>query len=179
MKAAPILGAGERRSPRWLRPPGVQKQRPGSRLEVWEPPRSLRSAPPLPLAALSGMSSQLSSRQPRAALCRACRRGCCARWPQRWSTTGAATALVPKTVDAAGQRAEASTDPSWPSSAGQGHGLRRAWADVCCVLRALVVESVGGRRRSWCSCVALAARRADPSCVDRPSSSCYIYTVSQ
>ena len=144
MKTAPTFGAGERRSPRWLRTPGVQKQRPGSVLEVREQPRSQRSAPPLPLAALSGMSSQLSSRQPRAAPCRACRRGCCARWPQRWwSTTGTATVLVLKMVDAAGQRAEASTDPSWPSCADQRHGLRSPWAVWCCMVCALVVESVG------------------------------------
>ena len=75
MKAAPTFSAGERRSPRWLRTPGVQKKRPQSSLEVKEQPRSQRSAPPLQLAALGGMSSQLLSRQPQAAPCRACCRG--------------------------------------------------------------------------------------------------------
>jgi len=65
MKAAPIFGGGERRSPRWLRPPGVQKKRPQSCLEVSEVselPRSLRCASPLQLAALGGMSSHSSRR---------------------------------------------------------------------------------------------------------------------
>ena len=90
-----------------------QKQRSQSCLEVSELPRSLRSAPLLPLAALGGLSCQLSARQPRAAPCRACRRGCCARWPQRWSTTGTATVLVLELVHTTTCQALVSTDVSW------------------------------------------------------------------
>ena len=41
MEAASSLGAGERRSPHWLRPPGVQKR---AKAAASEPPRSLRAA---------------------------------------------------------------------------------------------------------------------------------------
>ena len=41
MEAASSSGAGERRSPRWLRPPGVQKR---AKAAVTELPRSLRAA---------------------------------------------------------------------------------------------------------------------------------------
>ena len=98
-----------------------QKQPPGSCFEVWELPRSLRSAPLLPLAALGGLSCQLSARQPRAAPCRACRRGCCARWPQRWSTTGTASVLVLELVHTTTCQAWVSTDVSWSTCIGRGH----------------------------------------------------------
>ena len=116
--------AGERRSPRWLRPPGVQKR---AKAAVTELPRSLRAASKsaersaLLLAALGGLSCQLSARQTRAAPCRACRRGCCARWPQRWSTTGTATVLVLELVHTTTCQAWMSTDVSWSTCIGRGH----------------------------------------------------------
>ena len=124
MEAASSLGAGERRSPRWLRPPGVQKR---AKAAAREPPRSLGAASKsaersaLLLAALGGLSCQLSARQPRAAPCRACRRGCCARWPQRWSTTGTATVLVLELVHTTVCQALVSADASWSSCVGRGH----------------------------------------------------------
>ena len=145
MEAASSLGAGERRSPRWLRPPGVQKR---AKAAVTELPRSLRAASksaersPLLLAALGGLSCQLSARQPRAAPCRACRRGCCARWPQRWSTTGTATVLVLELVHTTTCQAWVSTDVSWSTCIGRGHCLWRPWAGRCCMPRVSVVESV-------------------------------------
>jgi hypothetical protein len=104
-----------------------QKQRSQSCLEVSELPRSLRAASKsaersaLLLAALGGLSCQLSARQPRAAPCRACRRGCCARWPQRWSTTGTATVLALELVHTTTCQALVSIDVSWSSCVGRGH----------------------------------------------------------
>ena len=109
----------------------------GSCLEVCGALRCCRS----PLS-LGGMSSQLSARQPRAAPCRACRRGCCARWPQRWSTTGTATVLVLELVHTTTCQVLVSTAVSWSSCIGRGHCLWRPWAGRCCMPRVFVVESV-------------------------------------
>ena len=118
MKAAPTFSAGERRSPRWLRTPGVQMKRPQSCLEVSELPRSLRW--------LRAAAARRSGRHEQPALVAAASGSSLPSLPPRLMcsqvaavvATGTATALVPKTVDAAWQRAEASTDPSWPSRAG-------------------------------------------------------------
>ena len=97
-----------------------------------EPPRSQGAASkslcrsPALLDALAGLSRQFSTQQARPAAVQAGRRGCCARWPQRSSTTGTAAALVLETVNTAGQRAVVSTDHGWSRRAGQGHRLRRA-----------------------------------------------------
>ena len=139
------MGAGERRSPRWLRPPGVQKR---AKAAVTELPQSLGAASksaersPLLLAALGGLSCQLSARQPRAAPCRACRRGCCARWPQRWSTTGTATVLVLELVHTTTCQALVSTDVSWSTCIGRGHCFWRPWAGRCCACRACLLLSL-------------------------------------
>ena len=120
----------------------------GQKQRSQELPQSLGAASksaersPLLLAALGGLSCQLSARQPRAAPCRACRRGCCARWPQRWSTTGTATVLVLELVHTTTCQAWVSTDVSWSTCIGRGHCLWRPWAGRCCMPRVFVVESV-------------------------------------
>ena len=146
MEAASSLGAGERRSPRWLRPPGVQKQAKAAARELL---RSLgaasKSAERSAAAArrsLGGMNSQLSARQPRAAPYRACRRGCRARWPQRWSTTGTATVLVLELVHTTTCQALVSTDVSWSTCIGRGHCFWRPWAGRCCACRACLLLSL-------------------------------------
>ena len=81
MKAAPTFGAGERRSPRWLRTPGVQKKRPQSCLEVSELPRSLRAAASLPRACRSAGSCCWGSETAQALCDCALQLRSAARWP--------------------------------------------------------------------------------------------------
>ena len=125
---------------------------------------------PLLLAALGGLSCQLSTRQPRQAACRPERRGCRARWPQPSSTSGTAVALVVEPVNTAGWRAVASTGATWPRCAGQIHQLRRPLACPCCTSRAYLVGLSVDVGANGEGCVARAARSSRPARVDRPSS---------
>ena len=141
-----------------------------------EPPRSQRAASkslcrsPLLLAALGGLSCQLSTRQPREAAGRHERRGCRSRWPQPPSTSGTAVALVVEPVNMAEWRAVASTSATWPRRTGQRHRLRRPLACPCCTTRAYLVGLSVDIGANGEGCVARAARSSDPARVDRPSS---------